>query len=145
MSRVCEITGRGPRMKQQTSHAHNVSKRRVNINLQKVRVLIDGRVQRLRVSTRAIKSGLITRPPLKLRQRKPKVLEPRIAVAAAAAAAVEEPVAAFFSEASVVGRLFKPKKLAGAEGEATTEEQATPELEQPAAEEENAAPPPEAV
>jgi large subunit ribosomal protein L28 len=128
-------------MKQQTSHAHNVSKRRVNINLQRVRVLLDGRVQHIRVSTRAIKSGLITRPPVKLRQRKAKVLQPQVAAAVAAAATLEAPVAEFFSDASVVSRLFKPKKPATAEGEAAAEELEATETGEAATESEEAAPP----
>ena len=91
------------------SHAHKLSKRRFNVNLQRVRVLVNGQVMRMRVSTDAIKSGLITRPPIKLKERKPKAAEIRPGEAAQAEAVTEEPVSRFFSEATVATRLFKPK------------------------------------
>ncbi len=110
-------------MGHRVSHAHNLSKRRFNINLQRIRVLVDGRVQHMRVSAKAIKSGLITRPPIKLKERKPRVLEVQPAEAIAAAEVAEaEPVSRFFSEATVVHRLFKPKPAPGKEIE---EEQPT--------------------
>ena len=43
------------------SHAHNLSRRRWLPNLQKVRVNIDGRPQRIRVCTQCIKSGAVTK------------------------------------------------------------------------------------
>ena len=39
MSRVCEICGKGPQYGAQISHAHNVSKKRWNPNIKKIRVL----------------------------------------------------------------------------------------------------------
>jgi large subunit ribosomal protein L28 len=41
------------------SHAHNVGSRRWNPNLQKVRVLTDGKVKRISVCTRCIRSGKV--------------------------------------------------------------------------------------
>lgn len=108
MSRKCEITGRGPTIGHSVSHAHNVTLRRWNVNLQKVRVLIDGRPMRIRVSTKAIKSGLIVRPPVVSKQRRRKEIRPQMGEAAGIVKA-DEPVDSFFSDASVVGRLFKPK------------------------------------
>ena len=43
------------------SHAMNATKRKWGANLQKVRVRIDGKVQRVYVSARALKSGKIER------------------------------------------------------------------------------------
>jgi large subunit ribosomal protein L28 len=40
-----------------------VTPRKFKPNIQKVRVLIDGRVQRIKVSTKAIRMGLVTKPP----------------------------------------------------------------------------------
>jgi len=108
MSRKCALTGRGPHVGHNVSHAHNVSLRRWDINLQKVRVLIDGRPVRIRVSTRAIKSGLIVRPPFVIKQRKPKEIRP-VVVSKTAIIQDEEPVASFFSDSSIIGRIFKPK------------------------------------
>jgi len=116
MSRKCQITGRGPRVGNKVSHSHRVSKRRWNINLQKIRVLIDGKVRRMKVSTKAIKSGLIEKPPIKIRMRKPKVIQPQIAEVVAAEDAIkEEAISEFFSDKTNVNRLFKPKQKPDAE------------------------------
>ncbi len=119
MSRRCQITGRGPQVDHNVSHAHNITLRRFNINLQKVRVLVDGRVKRMRVSTQAIKSGLITKPPIKLKPPKQRVLR-TVAQAQAVSIVREEPPMEFFSESSVVSRVFKPRAAATAEPGATT-------------------------
>ena len=37
MAQVCEICGKGPRSGNNISHAHNVTKRRWNVNLRPVR------------------------------------------------------------------------------------------------------------
>lgn len=112
MSRKCQLTGRGPQIGNKVSHAHNLTKRRWDINLQKVRVLVDGRVVRMRVSTKAIKSGLIVKPPVTLRARKSRIHRPQVA-AAIAAMAEEEITEDYFSSDSVVTRIFKPKKGKG--------------------------------
>lgn len=39
------------------SHAHNVTKRRFNPNLQRVRAMHNGRVKRMMVCTKCIKAG----------------------------------------------------------------------------------------
>ena len=43
------------------SHAHNVTKRVWNPNLQRVRALVDGKVKNLDVCTRCIRSGKVTK------------------------------------------------------------------------------------
>lgn len=45
------------------SHAHNVNKRRFNPNLQSVRVLREGRSQKIMVCSNCIKSGRIVKAP----------------------------------------------------------------------------------
>ena len=40
-----------------------ITKRKFKPNIQKVRAIIDGKVCRIRVSTKAIKMGLIQKPP----------------------------------------------------------------------------------
>ncbi len=40
-----------------------ISKRRFKPNIQKVRAVVNGRVCRIRVSAKAIRMGLITKPP----------------------------------------------------------------------------------
>jgi large subunit ribosomal protein L28 len=59
MARVCEVCGRGPQFGNKISHAHNVTKRRWNLNLQSVRAVIKGATKRMRVCTSCIRSGKI--------------------------------------------------------------------------------------
>jgi len=59
MARVCEVCGRGPMFGHRISHAHNVSKRRWNLNLQTVRAVIKGATKRIRVCTSCIRSGKV--------------------------------------------------------------------------------------
>ena len=40
-----------------------ITRRKFKPNLQRVRALVDGKIVRIRVSTRAIRDGLITKPP----------------------------------------------------------------------------------
>ena len=61
MTKQCYYTGRKSGTGNNRSHALNASKRRFGANLQKVRVMIDGRPQRVWVSARALKSGLVER------------------------------------------------------------------------------------
>ncbi len=46
MSKVCEICGKKPMIGHNVSHAHNLTKRRFNPNLQRVRTLSGGRVKK---------------------------------------------------------------------------------------------------
>jgi large subunit ribosomal protein L28 len=75
MARRCEITGKGPikgsiiwrsgKAKKSGgigTHVTAITKRRFFPNLHRMRVLIDGEVRYVRVSAKAIKRGLITRP-----------------------------------------------------------------------------------
>jgi len=62
MARVCEICGKKPMTGNNVSHAHNVTKRRFYPNLQQVRAVQNGRVRRIRVCTRCIRSGLVEKP-----------------------------------------------------------------------------------
>lgn len=41
------------------SHAHNVTKRRFNPNLQTVRARVDGKVKKMTVCTRCLKAGKV--------------------------------------------------------------------------------------
>ncbi|MDR0846252.1 MAG: 50S ribosomal protein L28 [Lactobacillales bacterium] len=61
MAKVCYITGRKTSSGQNRSHALNATKRTVKPNLQKVRVLIDGKPKKVWVSARALKSGKVER------------------------------------------------------------------------------------
>ena len=45
------------------SHAHNVTKRRWQPNLQRVRAMVDGSPKYIRACTRCIRSGKVTKAP----------------------------------------------------------------------------------
>jgi large subunit ribosomal protein L28 len=59
MAQVCEVCGRGPQFGNRISHAHNVTKRRWNINLQNVRALVNGAARHMRVCVSCIRSGKV--------------------------------------------------------------------------------------
>jgi large subunit ribosomal protein L28 len=76
MARICELTGKGPmkgsiiwrsgKPKREGGigqHVTAITKRRFLPNLQRVKAIIDGEVRYVRVSTRALKKGLITKAP----------------------------------------------------------------------------------
>jgi large subunit ribosomal protein L28 len=63
MAKICEICGKKPLVGNNISHAHNVTKRRFNPNLQSVRTIYNGRVKRMRVCTNCIKSGHVVKAP----------------------------------------------------------------------------------
>jgi len=42
MAQVCDICGKGPQFGNNISHAHNISRRRWNVNLQAVKALVNG-------------------------------------------------------------------------------------------------------
>ncbi|MGD8283389.1 MAG: 50S ribosomal protein L28 [Desulfobacterales bacterium] len=63
MARMCEICGKKPMVGHNISHAHNLTKRRFNPNLQRVRALSNGRVKKMVVCTNCIKSGYVVKAP----------------------------------------------------------------------------------
>ncbi len=63
MSRVCEICGKGPLRGHNVSHANNKTKRVWRPNLQKVRVLHEGKVIKMKVCTKCIKAGRVIKAP----------------------------------------------------------------------------------
>ena len=65
MAAVCQVCGKKPWFGKQVSHSHRRSSRRWDPNIQRLRVLLDGRVRRLDVCTSCIKAGKIQRPPVK--------------------------------------------------------------------------------
>jgi large subunit ribosomal protein L28 len=65
MAQRCEICGKGPSFGNRVSHAHNVTNRVFNPNLQKVRAVIGGVQKRVKLCTRCLRSGAITKPPVK--------------------------------------------------------------------------------
>ncbi|MBP1646829.1 MAG: ribosomal protein [Bacteroidetes bacterium] len=61
MARVCEICGKKPVYGNNISHAHNLTRRRWNPNLQEVRARVNGRTKRMTVCTTCIKSNRVTK------------------------------------------------------------------------------------
>ncbi|MFQ5430223.1 MAG: 50S ribosomal protein L28 [Phycisphaerae bacterium] len=76
MPRICHFTGKRTRAGRSYSHrgkakylggvgtkVTGISRRTFKPNIQRVRALIDGRVCRIKVSAKAIRMGLIVKPP----------------------------------------------------------------------------------
>jgi large subunit ribosomal protein L28 len=61
MAKRCEICGKGPVVGRTVSHAHNVGPRRFEPNLQTVRARIGSAVKRIRVCTRCLRGGKVTK------------------------------------------------------------------------------------
>jgi len=61
MAQVCQLCGKGPQFGNNISHAHNVTRRRWNPNLQAVKAKINGAIKRVRVCTSCIKTGKIVK------------------------------------------------------------------------------------
>jgi large subunit ribosomal protein L28 len=61
MAKCCEICGKKPVVGRQVSHAHNVSARRFEPNLQEVRALVNGGTRRIRVCTRCLRSNKVVK------------------------------------------------------------------------------------
>ena len=57
MAQICDICGKKPLYGNNISHAHNVTRRRWNVNLQVVKALVNGAPKRLRVCASCIKGG----------------------------------------------------------------------------------------
>ena len=61
MSRKCVITGKKTTSGNHRSHAMNANKRTWKANVQKVRILVNGKPKKVYVSARALKSGKVER------------------------------------------------------------------------------------
>ena len=62
MAQRCDICGKGPQFGSRVSHAHNVTNRRFNPNLRKVRAVTNGAHGRVKVCTRCLRSGKVVKP-----------------------------------------------------------------------------------
>ena len=56
MSRVCVVTGKRPVSGNKRSDSLRATRRKWNVNLQKVKVLVDGKPQTVKMSARALKT-----------------------------------------------------------------------------------------
>jgi large subunit ribosomal protein L28 len=61
MAQVCEVCGKKPQFGNNISHAHNVSRRRWNVNLRPVHAKVQGGNKRMRVCTSCLRSGKVTK------------------------------------------------------------------------------------
>ena len=61
MARSCGICGKGPRYGNQVSHAHNITRRRWNPNLRRVRAVFQGTHKTVSVCTACIRAGKVTK------------------------------------------------------------------------------------
>lgn len=62
MAQRCDVCGKGPLSGNRVSHAHNVTHRRFNPNLRRVRAVLGGVQRRVRVCTRCLRSGKVSKP-----------------------------------------------------------------------------------
>jgi large subunit ribosomal protein L28 len=65
MPKVCELCDKKTVFGRNVSHAHNVTSRTMEPNLQRVRALIGGTVRHIRVCTRCLRSGFVTKAPVR--------------------------------------------------------------------------------
>jgi large subunit ribosomal protein L28 len=59
MAQVCDICGKGPQFGNNISHAHNITRRRWNVNLHPVKAKVSGGAKRLRVCSSCLKAGKV--------------------------------------------------------------------------------------
>lgn len=63
MSRQCHYCGKKTVSGSSVSHAHNVTKRTFQPNLQKVRAVVEGTPRRVLACTRCLRSGKVVKVP----------------------------------------------------------------------------------
>lgn len=61
MARICEICGKKPTTGNNVSHAHNKTRKLWRPNLQKVKAINNGTVRTIKVCTRCIRAGAVTK------------------------------------------------------------------------------------
>jgi len=61
MAKVCEICGKKPLVGNNVSHAHNKTKKVWQPNLQSVNAVVNGQKRKVKVCTRCIRSGAVTK------------------------------------------------------------------------------------
>ncbi|WP_181348851.1 50S ribosomal protein L28 [Thalassobacillus sp. CUG 92003] len=61
MGRKCVVSGRRTHTGNNRSHAMNANKRKFKANVQKVRILVDGKPKKVYVSARELRSGKVER------------------------------------------------------------------------------------
>lgn len=56
MSRTCAVSGKKALSGNRRSHSLRATRRKWNVNLQTVKVMVDGKPQKIRISARALKT-----------------------------------------------------------------------------------------
>jgi large subunit ribosomal protein L28 len=65
MSKQCAICGKKTIIGRQISHAHNVTARSWQPNLQRVRAIVNGGAKRILVCTRCLRAGKVVKPSVR--------------------------------------------------------------------------------
>ena len=65
MAKQCDICGKKTVTGRSISHAHNISSRTWQPNLQRIRATVDGTTKRIWVCTRCLRSGRVTKPAVR--------------------------------------------------------------------------------
>ncbi len=61
MAKVCEICGKKPSVGNNISHAHNKTRKVWYPNLQKIKAVHNGSVRSMKICTRCIRTGAVTK------------------------------------------------------------------------------------
>jgi large subunit ribosomal protein L28 len=61
MAKSCDICGKSPHFGNRISHAHNLTRRRWNPNLRRVRALVNGAAKTIHACTACIRSGKVVK------------------------------------------------------------------------------------
>ena len=61
MAQQCDICGKKPQAGNRISHAHNVTKRRWNVNLRPVHAKVNGQGKRIRVCASCLRRGKVAK------------------------------------------------------------------------------------
>jgi large subunit ribosomal protein L28 len=61
MSKVCDVCGKHPSAGRNVSHSHRVTNRIIYPNVQSVTAMVDGSPKKIKVCTKCMKAGKITR------------------------------------------------------------------------------------
>ncbi len=64
-SSVCEYCGKKPWVGKQVSHSHRRSSKRWTPNIQRLKAVKDGRVQKVDICTSCLKAGKLVRPTVR--------------------------------------------------------------------------------
>lgn len=56
MSKKCAVSGKGPLSGNRRSHSLRATRRKWNVNLQKVNIMVNGKPKTVRVSARALRT-----------------------------------------------------------------------------------------